>query len=360
VRGSLFSSVVLHAAILGWACLAIQSQPALPTPELVAPADLVTEDEFTRLRQGQRTAKAPAAEAKETPKPEPARTEAQKPAPQAAAPPAPSPPAPEKQEPEKQEPDKQEPDKQEPDKAAALPPPAPVPPPPGPAPEEQQRLEALVKEQERQAEEQRKEQERQAEEQERKRLEEEQKQAELKKKLEEEKKRKEAELKKKREEEKKRKEAEAKKRFDAERIAALLNRVPDKGAPPLPQVPSEPTRNKGPVLGAPEGRDKQLTASELAVLGQIIKSCVQAKWNLSGGGQDAMSLVIKLRLQFRPDGTLLVPPQVTNPQNTPYFLAASEGAIRAAQACEPYSLPTEKYEFWKDVIMTFDPREMYR
>jgi colicin import membrane protein len=358
VRGSLFSSVVLHAAVLGWACLTIQSQSALPTPELVAPADLVSEDEFTRLRQGQRTAKQPAAEAKEIPKAEPARTEAQKPAPQAAAPPAPSPPAPEKQEPEKQEPEKQEPDK-----VAALPPPAPAPP-PGPAPEEQQRLEALVKEQERQAEEQRKEQERQAEEQrqeqERKRLEEEQKKAELKRKLEEEKKRKEAELKKKREEEKKRKEAEAKKRFDAERIAALLNKVPDKGAPPLPQVPSEPTHNKGPVLGAPEGRDKQLTASELAVLGQIIKSCVQAKWNLSGGGQDAMSLVIKLRLQFRPDGTLLVPPQVTNPQNTPYFLAASEGAIRAAQACEPYSLPPEKYEFWKDVIMNFDPREMYR
>ena len=50
---------------------------------------------------------------------------------------------------------------------------------------------------------------------------------------------------------------------------------------------------------------------------------------------------------------LAAPPQVTNPQSTPYFLAVSEGAIRAAQACEPYSLPPEKYEVWKDIVMTF-------
>ena len=79
----------------------------------------------------------------------------------------------------------------------------------------------MLKEQERQAEEQRK-----AEEQ--KRAEEARKQAELKKKLEDAKKKKEAELKKKREEERKRVEAQ-KKQFDAERIAALLNKAPDKG-----------------------------------------------------------------------------------------------------------------------------------
>jgi len=73
-----------------------------------------------------------------------------------------------------------------------------------------------------------------------------------------------------------------------------------------------------------------------------------------------MNTVIKLRLQFKPDGTLSVPPQVTNGQNTAYFLSASEGAVRAAQACEPYSLPSEKYEAWRDVLMTFSLRDMLR
>src|SRR5262249_26567660 len=159
---------------------------------------------------------------------------------------------------------------------ASAPPPAPDPTPPAPAPEEQKKLDELLKAQERQAEEQRKLQEQQKAEEQR-RLEEERKQAELKR-LEEEKRRKEAELKGKREEEKKRKEAEAKKKqFDAERIAALLNKVPDKGAP-RPSVPLEEQAKaltKAPV-GAREGRDRQVSASELAILAQRIRQCVQS------------------------------------------------------------------------------------
>ena len=102
---------------------------------------------------------------------------------------------------------------------------------------------------------------------ERRRLEEQRRQAELKRK-ENEKKRREAAAKKKRDEEKKRLEAEtaAKSKFDADRIAALLNKVPDKSAPPPSAPPNEPTKAKGPALGAPDARDKQLSASEKAML----------------------------------------------------------------------------------------------
>lgn len=398
MRGGLATSVFLHAAILAWALLTIQSQRELrvPEPELIA-VDIVSASELTKLRKGSRTAKQLEAAPKESPKEDPAKKESPKPAPAAAAPPPPPPPPP----PAKEEP-KEEPRKEI---AAATPPPPPPPPPAAPppaaapaapAPDEQKKLEELLKEQERLAEEQKKleeqnraeeqkkveeqkradeqrkaeeqqkaEEERRAEEQrkaeEQRRLEEERKQAELKKKQEEEKRRKAAELKKKREDDKKRQEAEAKKKqFDAEKIAALLNKTPDKGAPASAPAPSEPTKAKGPVLGAPEGRDSQISASERAVLAQIIRSCVQQKWNLSAGGEDALNTVIKLRLQFRPDGRLASLPQITNPQNTPYFLAASEGAVRAAQACEPYSLPPEKYEAWRDVLMTFSLRDMIR
>ena len=343
MRGGLATSVVLHAAILAWALFTIQAQRELriPDPEPIA-VDLVNASELTRLRQGARNAKQLEAQAKEAPKAEPAKKEAPKPTPVAAAPPPPPPPEPP---PPKEEP-KEEPKKEV---AAAPPPPAAVP--PVPAPEEQKKLDELLKEQERQAEEQKK-----IEEQ--KRREEERKQAELKKKLDEEKKRKEAELKKKREEEKKRKEAEAKK-FDAEKMAALLNKIPDKGAPPSSSAPNEPNKAKGPVLGAPEGRDQQLSASERALLAQIIRQCVQSKWNVMSGGESAQHTQIKMRLRFNPDGTLAAPPQIMNPQSTPYFMAVSDSALRAVQACEPYSLPPAKYEAWKDILMTFDPRDMF-
>ncbi len=353
MRGGLVTSVMLHAAILGWALFTIQSRPELRVaePEPIA-VDLVNASELTRLRQGVRTAKQMEAEAKETPKAEPAKKEAPKPTPAAAAPPPPPEPPP----PPKEEPKKEEPKKEEPPKEVAM---APPPPSPVPAPEEQKKLDDMLKEQERKAEEEKKlEEQKKADEQ--KRLEEERKQAELRKQQEEAKKKREAEIKKKKEEEKKRKEAEAKKKFDAEKISALLNKMPDKGAP-RPSVPlDEQAKNvKGPRLGAPEGRDKQLSASEIAILAQIIRSCVQSKWNVMGGGEGAQQTIVKLRLRFNADGTLATAPVVMNPQSTPNFLAVSDSAIRAAEACQPYPLPAAKYEVWKDIVLNFDPRDMF-
>jgi colicin import membrane protein len=408
VHFGLIISLCLHAAVLGWAVLNIQTLAPLSIaePEPVA-IDLVTPAEVTKLRLGSRTAKQLQAQPKESPRPDVAKKEAPKPTPVATAPPPPEPAAPAKEdpkpeppEPPKAEPPKAEPPKAEPppkpeppkaepaqdpvaEKLAALPP-EPAPAPPIPALEEQKRLDDMLKEQQRQAEEQQKklEEERRQVEEEKKKLEEEKKrleeetrkaeekrrqeeeerrQAELKKKQEEEKRRREAEAKKKREEEKRRKEAEAKKKFDAEKISALLNKMPDKGAP-RPSVPLDEQAkalNKGPVLGAPEGRDQQLSASELAILAQIIKSCVQSKWNVLGGGESAQNTQVKLRLRFNPDGRLASEPQVMNPQNTPYFLAVRDSALRAVQACEPYSLPPAKYEFWKDIVLNFDPRDMF-
>ncbi len=74
MRGGLVTSVMLHAAILGWALFTIQAQRELRVaePEPIA-VDLVNASELTRLRQGARTAKQMEAEAKETPKAEPAK-----------------------------------------------------------------------------------------------------------------------------------------------------------------------------------------------------------------------------------------------------------------------------------------------
>jgi hypothetical protein len=69
--------------------------------------------------------------------------------------------------------------------------------------------------------------------------------------------------------------------------------------------------------------------------------------------------VVKIRLRFNPDGTLAAAPMVVNPQSSPYFLAVQDSAVRAVQACEPYSLPPAKYDIWKDIVLNFDPRDMF-
>ena len=388
-------SVIFHAAILRWALITIQSQRELrmPEPDPII-TELVTEGELTKLRQGVRTAKQLEAVAKESPKADIAKKEAAKPKPVAAAPPPPPPP----------EPPAPKADPIAEKLASAEPPP---PPPPAVdekkkieeqarlaqeqfkaeqqrrAAEEELALEGLRKaeeqrksEEERKADEQRKaeeqrkadelrkaEEQRRAEEQrqaeEKQRLEEQRKQAELKKKADDEKRRKEAAAKKKREDEKKRQDAEAKqKQFDAEKIAALLNKVPDSSAPPPSSAPNEPTKAKGPALGAPEGKDKQISASEVAMLKGRISSRLRGCWTVPSGGGGSDTPVVTLRWRLKPDGSLDGDPQVEQPRGDTLFRIAAEAAVRAVRQCSPFDLPPEKYSTWRTITWEFDPSQM--
>jgi colicin import membrane protein len=362
-------SVCLHLALLVCTLFAFQSQRQLPapTPEPVA-VGMITPSEATKVRQGSPTAKQPETEAKESPKGETAKKEAPKARPVAAAPPPPPPQAPAPKAEEKS-------DDPIAKKLAEAPPPQPPPPPP--APDAQKKLDTAAEKLKadeqraadalRQAEKARKmeEQKRAAEQkqaEERRKLEEQRRQAELKRR-EDEKKRREAAAKRKREAQKKRLEAEAaaKSKFDADRIAALLNKVPDKSAPPPSAPPNEPTKAKGPALGAPDGRDRQISASEIAMLNGIIESRLNACWRLPSGGGGSDTPVVTLRWRLHPDGSLDGDPVVIeSTRNDALFRLAADNAIRAVRECAPFPLPRDKYSHWKVIIRNFDPRAMLR
>ena len=74
------------------------------------------------------------------------------------------------------------------------------------------------------------------------------------------------------------------------------------------------------------------------------------------GGRTAYDV---MRATF-PAGTVSGAPQLLDTQglSDPYFRAASESAIRAVKMCAPYKLPTEKYDAWNEVTVTFDPTKM--
>ena len=40
--------------------------------------------------------------------------------------------------------------------------------------------------------------------------------------------------------------------------------------------------------------------------------------------------------------------------------AAADSAVRAVYQCQPYTLPSDKYALWRDMILNFDPSDMYR
>jgi colicin import membrane protein len=61
------------------------------------------------------------------------------------------------------------------------------------------------------------------------------------------------------------------------------------------------------------------------------------------------------------DGTLAGDPTVRpGDQHDALFRPMAESALRAVRACTPLRLPAAHYEFWREVEITFDPREMPR
>ena len=115
------------------------------------------------------------------------------------------------------------------------------------------------------------------------------------------------------------------------------------------------TLNATPTLGTSTGRSATLSQSEIDALRAQIQAC----WNPPAGAADAKNLVVKVRLMLNQDGSLSGEPSVVN-SGDGFFQVAADSAMRAIRRCQPYKMPIAKYDVWKDVEVTFDPREMFR
>lgn len=144
-------------------------------------------------------------------------------------------------------------------------------------------------------------------------------------------------------------------KFDAsqiqQRLALLDKRDPQRRAA------IGDTLSPTPSLGTPTGSAATLSQSEIDALRARLRDC----WTVPAGLADARDLVVTVRIQFNKDGSLSADPRLMNQGSHPAFQAASESALRAVRRCAPYTfMPPAKYEGWKDIIVDFDPRDMFR
>jgi colicin import membrane protein len=139
-------------------------------------------------------------------------------------------------------------------------------------------------------------------------------------------------------------------KFDPKQVEALL----DKREATRVAAAGE-TLNQSPSLGTSTGRSSQLSMSELDAL----RARLAQLWSLPAGVKDPQELIVLVRVQLKPDGTLATQPQVLNSGNSALAHAARDAAIRALYRGQPYNmLRREHYEQWKDIEITFDPRSM--
>src|SRR5262245_4450038 len=142
-------------------------------------------------------------------------------------------------------------------------------------------------------------------------------------------------------------------KFDPKRVAALLDKRDSARL-----AAAGDTLSPSATLGTSTGQSAQISLSELDALRQRLAQL----WSPPAGAKDPQELVVVFRIKLSRDGRIAPGPwpQLVASGNTPLAIAARESAARALNRGQPYDmLKPEHYEQWKDIEITFDPREMF-
>ena len=141
-------------------------------------------------------------------------------------------------------------------------------------------------------------------------------------------------------------------KFDADKIAALLN-----NRQPTRTLATGSDLNNSASLGTAMGTAAQLSQSELDAL----RARLMALWNPPVGIKNPEDYVIRIRIRLGRDGRLAGPPQVVSSGSGALYNSARDSAVRAVFRGQPFDmLKPEHYAVWKDIEVTFDPRDMFR
>ena len=132
---------------------------------------------------------------------------------------------------------------------------------------------------------------------------------------------------------------------ETDRVTALLDKFPDK-------------KDVGQMIeNKPE--EKNLSAGAIITAGEIsnMRSQIEMCWNPPVGVRGAASQRVQVKIALNKDGTISDVEPITRDSNG-YREVAINAAVRAVLSCAPYEFPSEKYELWKEIKFTFDPRNM--
>ena len=148
--------------------------------------------------------------------------------------------------------------------------------------------------------------------------------------------------------EKEQKQAQA---YDPTRIAALLDK-----RDPQRHAAAGDHLSQNPGLGKSQGNAAVLSQSEIDALRRRLAEC----WNPPVGASNAPNLKVVMRVLFKQDGSVAGQPLLVAGTASPFGPAMAESAKRAILTCQPFKmLRPETYELWKDIEITFDPKDMF-
>jgi hypothetical protein len=87
---------------------------------------------------------------------------------------------------------------------------------------------------------------------------------------------------------------------------------------------------------------------------------VERFWNVPIGIQNAADMIVVIAIELSPNGKLIGEPKLVDPKDLSAqgMRQAFEAGRRALIRAQPYDLPPEKYEQWRQIEVVFNPEEM--
>ena len=132
---------------------------------------------------------------------------------------------------------------------------------------------------------------------------------------------------------------------ETNKVTALLDKFPDE-------------KEVGQMIES-KPEEKNLIADVIMTAGEIsnMRSQIEMCWNPPVGVRGAASQKVQVVIMLNKDGTISDVEPITRDSNRDKEVATN-AAVRAVLSCAPYEFPAEKYELWKEIKFTFDPRNM--
>src|SRR5690606_21483898 len=99
----------------------------------------------------------------------------------------------------------------------------------------------------------------------------------------------------------------------------------------------------------------ELTMSEEDALRRQIERC----WNVPAGARDGQDLIVEVRVSLNQDGSVRAASASPSARmGDPFYRAAAESAVRAVHRCSPLLVPPDKYSLWREMTLTFNPKDL--
>ena len=109
--------------------------------------------------------------------------------------------------------------------------------------------------------------------------------------------------------------------------------------------------------------NRRISISERDALISAIRDQVTKCWSLPAGAMGAENMIIEINVAVNPDGRVREASIANSGRmfSDPFFRAMAESALRAVKnpRCNPFKLPGDRYEVWKDLTLVFNPKEMF-